>query len=192
VFSVQQSVSPPAASVETPRKVLPRRGLLRAALGSLLGLGLAAWGAATGLLAAAAARFLVPNLTNQPSHRFQVGLMRDFPPGSVETKYRQAHGVWLVHGTHRGQPRLFALRATCPHLGCMTRWDENRQRFLCPCHGSAFNKDGINLEGPAPHPLARVAIRAAEDGQLEIDLSRTFQEHLGQWSDPASFVTACP
>jgi cytochrome b6-f complex iron-sulfur subunit len=44
------------------------------------------------------------------------------------------------------------------------------------------------LEGPAPRPLERYAIRVAEDGQLEVDKSRLFQAELGQWKDPDSFV----
>jgi cytochrome b6-f complex iron-sulfur subunit len=28
----------------------------------------------------------------------------------------------------------------------------------------------------------------ADDGQLEVDKSKLFQEEIGQWSDPASFV----
>ena len=51
-------------------------------------------------------------------------------------------------------------------------------------------KDGINFEGPAPRPLERYAISIADDGQLEIDKSKSFQEELGQWNDPASYVTA--
>ena len=36
--------------------------------------------------------------------------------------------------------------------------------------------------------LERYSIRIADDGQLEIDKSRAFQEELGQWVDPDSFV----
>ena len=42
---------------------------------------------------------------------------------------------------------------------------------------------------PAPRPLERYAIRVADDGQVEIDKSRAFQEELGQWADAESFVT---
>ena len=56
------------------------------------------------------------------------------------------------------------------------------------CHGSGFYKDGVNFEGPAPRPLERYAIRVADDGQLEVDKSRKFNEELGQWADNSSFV----
>ena len=84
--------------------------------------------------------------------------------------------------------QIYALRTVCTHLGCTPNWLEGEQKFKCPCHGSGFYKDGINFEGPAPRPLERYAIRLADDGQIEIDKSKIFQEEIGQWTDPASFV----
>ena len=84
--------------------------------------------------------------------------------------------------------QLFALKSVCTHLGCTPNWLEAEQKFKCPCHGSGFYKDGINFEGPAPRPLERYIIGIADDGQVEIDKSRIFQEEMGQWSDPSSFV----
>jgi len=72
----------------------------------------------------------------------------------------------------------------------VTIWQASQRRFKCPCHGSGFYADGRNFEGPAPRALDRYAIRLTDDGQLEIDTSRTFQAELGQWNDPASYVPA--
>jgi cytochrome b6-f complex iron-sulfur subunit len=36
--------------------------------------------------------------------------------------------------------------------------------------------------------LERYAIRMAEDGMLEVDRSRKFQQEMGQWNDTASYV----
>ncbi len=80
------------------------------------------------------------------------------------------------------------LRTTCTHLGCITRWEASQQKFRCPCHGSGFSREGINIEGPAPRPLERCAIRLLADGQLEIDRGRTFQAQLGEWDHPESYV----
>ena len=46
----------------------------------------------------------------------------------------------------------------------------------------------MNFEGPAPRPLERARIVRAEDGQIVVDKSRKFQEQLGQWTDPESFL----
>jgi cytochrome b6-f complex iron-sulfur subunit len=165
-----------------------RRGVLRLMFGSASGLGFAALGAVGGLWTAAIGRFLFPNAVTAPPSTFRVGAPSDYPPGRVETKYREACGVWVVHGVYHGQRQIFALRTACTHLGCILTWQETEQKFQCSCHGSGFSRDGINVEGPAPRPLERCAIRIAGDGRLEIDTSRAFREERGEWSDPESYV----
>lgn len=134
------------------------------------------------------ARYMFPNILTEPPTRFKVGLPDSFSPGQVETKYVPQFGVWIVRYEYEGQPMIYALKAVCTHLGCTPNWLEAEQKFKCPCHGSGFYKDGVNFEGPAPRPLERYAISLADDGQLLVDKSRTFQQELGQWKDPASYV----
>ncbi len=167
---------------------LHRRELLGSLPGSALGLALAGLGGIAALWTAGIARFLTPNVTDQPPRTFKAGRPDQYADGQVETRYQPGHGVWVVRGRHGGRPQIFALRAACTHLGCVTQWHEGRQEFRCPCHGSAFTKEGKNVAGPAPRPLERCAIRLAEDGQIEIDTGRTFQEQLGEWDKPESFV----
>jgi cytochrome b6-f complex iron-sulfur subunit len=135
------------------------------------------------------ARFMFPNILIEPPTRFKVGFPDSYSPGQVETKYIPQFGVWIVRHEYDGQPMIYAIKSVCTHLGCTPNWLEAEQKFKCPCHGSGFYKDGINFEGPAPRPLERYAISMAEDGQLLVDKSRTFQEELRQWKDPSSFVT---
>jgi Rieske Fe-S protein len=61
-----------------------------------------------------------------------------------------------------------ALSATCTHLGCQVRWEKDKQRFLCPCHGGVYDAHGRVLEGPPPRPLDAVGVRidAASDAVL--------------------------
>jgi cytochrome b6-f complex iron-sulfur subunit len=134
------------------------------------------------------ARFMFPNILIEPPTRFKVGFPDQFAPGQVETKFIPQFGVWIVRYEFDGQPMVYALKSVCTHLGCTPNWLEAEQKFKCPCHGSGFYKDGVNFEGPAPRPLERYAISMAEDGQLLVDKSRTFQQELGQWKDAASYV----
>ncbi len=50
----------------------------------------------------------------------------------------------------------FGLNAVCPHLGCVVPWDQGAGKFVCPCHGSEYTKEGGLAKGPAPYPLALV------------------------------------
>ena len=183
-----QRIQPSSLAHTEPPMNPGRRSLLRAMFGSFVGLGFAALGVTGGLWAAATARFLSPNVVNQPPAKFKVGLPSDYPPGHVETKFKEPFGVWIVHGTYQGKAQIFALSTVCTHLGCMTNWQQGEQKFRCPCHGSGFSRDGINMEGPAPRALERYAIAIADNGQMEVDKSRTFQEELGQWLDPNGYV----
>jgi cytochrome b6-f complex iron-sulfur subunit len=177
-----------AAASKDPGVDKKRRGILRAMFGSFLGLGFTALGATGTLWTLGAARYMLPNVLVEPPNKFRAGYPRDYPPGSVETKFKDQHGVWLVREKYLGEEQIFALRTACTHLGCITLWQAGERKFKCPCHGSGFRPDGTNIEGPAPRPLERYAIRVAEDGQLEVDKSRIFREEMGQWADPASYV----
>lgn len=50
---------------------------------------------------------------------------------------------------------FIALYSVCTHLGCLPKWQDARNRFECPCHGSKFEEDGAYIEGPAPRGLDR-------------------------------------
>jgi cytochrome b6-f complex iron-sulfur subunit len=196
--TVEKAVAPPPAMPVRPVKPEPkakkagdeedRRGFLEIALGSFMAVGFSALAVTGGLGTLGLARYLFPNVLAEPPSKFKVGFKDGFPSGKVETKYVPQYGVWVVNGDFNGQQQIYALKTVCTHLGCTPSWLEAEQKFKCPCHGSGFYKDGINFEGPAPRPLERYAIRIADDGQVEIDKSRTFQEELGQWADPESFV----
>ncbi|MDP6555405.1 MAG: Rieske (2Fe-2S) protein [Pirellulaceae bacterium] len=135
------------------------------------------------------ARFMFPNILTEPPTKFKVGFPDDLAPGQVASKFKAQFGVWIVRTEYDGVPQIVALQSVCTHLGCTPNWLEGEQKFKCPCHGSGFYKDGVNFEGPAPRPLERYAIRLADDGQLEVDKSRTYKEEIGQWANTASYVT---
>ncbi|MGI9178761.1 MAG: Rieske 2Fe-2S domain-containing protein [Pirellulales bacterium] len=198
--ATEERVAPPrTVATLPPRPVKPakksadeaedRRSFLQLALGSAMAMGFTALSVTGGLFSLGLARFLFPNVLAEPPSKFKVGFKEGFPAGKVETKFVAQYGVWVVNSEFQGQQQIYALKTVCTHLGCTPSWLEAEQKFKCPCHGSGFYKDGINFEGPAPRPLERYAVRVADDGQLEIDKSKSFQEELGQWADPDSYVT---
>jgi Rieske Fe-S protein len=53
---------------------------------------------------------------------------------------------------------LFALRAECPHAGCILTWVPEDREAECPCHGSRFAGDGTVLHPPANSDIARYPV----------------------------------
>jgi cytochrome b6-f complex iron-sulfur subunit len=140
-----------------------------------------AWAAFTAGCASAVlagVRFLYPNVLQEPPTVFKIGTPDKFEEGNVYEQWKNEFGAWIV----KNNGELYAIRTVCTHLGCTPNWLEGEQKFKCPCHGSGFRKTGINFEGPAPRPLERFQIKLADDGQVEIDKGKKFQQELGQWT----------
>jgi cytochrome b6-f complex iron-sulfur subunit len=185
----------PAKPVPVPKRTTDetgRRSFLVTAITTLCSPYYLAWsilGVIGGVWSLAVARFMMPNMIVEPPMRFKIGTLSDYPAGTVSEKWKAERGIWIVNtDSYDGRSLVYALASVCTHLGCTPNWLEGEQKFKCPCHGSGFYINGINFEGPAPRPLERVGLRLAEDGSLEVDKSVKFQEELGQWQDPASYV----
>jgi Rieske Fe-S protein len=64
-----------------------------------------------------------------------------------------------------------ALSATCAHLGCRVKWDETQAKFLCPCHGGIYDRQGNVLAGPPPRGLERLNVRVnPQTAELEVEV----------------------
>lgn len=136
-----------------------------------------------GAMSLAAARFFFPRVLFEPKTRFSIGYPTDFAPG-VDTRFQQERGIWVV----RDAQGLFVLLAKCTHLGCTPDWKETDNKFKCPCHGSGFDMEGVNFEGPAPRPLDRVLVEVDAEGRLIVDKAVMFPYE--KWEDPRARVMA--
>ena len=161
---------------------LDRRGFMRWSIP----VGWAAFSAATASSLLATARFMFPNVLFEPPQAFKVGFPSEFNVGEVDTRFKDAFGVWIV----RDPDKFYALISVCTHLGCSPNWLAAENKFKCPCHGSGFYKSGMNFEGPAPRPLERARIVLADDGQILVDKSTKFQQEKGEWEKAESFLKA--
>jgi cytochrome b6-f complex iron-sulfur subunit len=147
------------------------------------------WCAVTGFLTAwffAFLRFFLPRTLFEPPTIFKIGYPSDYSLG-VDTKWQQKYRIWV----DRTPDRLFVIFARCTHLGCTPDWKASENKFKCPCHGSGYDSEGINFEGPAPRPMDRAHVELAPDGQIIVDVSRLFQWPKGQpsrFNDPGSFL----
>ena len=58
---------------------------------------------------------------------------------------------------------FFAFSKVCTHLGCLVKYDKERQLFICPCHAGIFDLEGNVVSGPPPRPLQKFAVRVDGD-----------------------------
>ncbi len=120
-------------------------------------------------------RFFLPNTLFEPATTFKVGYASDYGLG-VDTKWQQKYRIWV----DRTPDRLFVIYARCTHLGCTPDWKPAENKFKCPCHGSGYDSEGINFEGPAPRPMDRAKIELAPDGQIVVNVAKLYQQPKGQ------------
>ena len=131
-------------------------------------------------------RFFLPRTLFEPNTVFKIGYPSDYALG-VDTKWQQKYRIWV----DRTPDRLFVIYARCTHLGCTPDWKPSENKFKCPCHGSGYDSEGVNFEGPAPRPMDRAHVDVAPDGQIVVDVSRLYQWPKGQpshFNDPGAFL----
>jgi cytochrome b6-f complex iron-sulfur subunit len=114
-------------------------------------------------------RFFFPRTLFEPKSVFSIGFPADFSLG-VETKFQKDWRIWVV----KEPDRLFVIYAKCTHLGCTPDWKSADNKFKCPCHGSGYDSEGVNFEGPAPRPMDRCHVELDATGQIIVDSSRLF------------------
>jgi len=132
-------------------------------------------------------RFFLPRTLFEPPTVFKIGYPSDYALG-VDTKWQQKYRIWV----DRTPDRLFVIYARCTHLGCTPDWKASENKFKCPCHGSGYDNEGVNFEGPAPRPMDRAHVELAPDGQIVVDVSRLYQWPKGQashFSDTGSYLS---
>jgi cytochrome b6-f complex iron-sulfur subunit len=132
-------------------------------------------------------RFFFPRALYEPNTVFSAGFPSDFSIG-IDQRYLMTNRVWIV----REPDRLFAIFARCTHLGCTPEWKSAENKFKCPCHGSGYDSEGVNFEGPAPRPMDRALLTLDPTGQIVVDTSRLFvndpRAGVNHFNDPGAFL----
>jgi cytochrome b6-f complex iron-sulfur subunit len=131
-------------------------------------------------------RFFFPRTLFEPKTMFRIGYPSDFGFG-VDTKFQNQYRIWVVRNTEG----IFVISAICTHLGCTPDWKASENKFKCPCHGSGYDPEGVNFEGPAPRPMDRAHVELDPEGQIVVDLSRLYKWPKGersQFNDPGAII----
>ncbi|MFN2577306.1 MAG: ubiquinol-cytochrome c reductase iron-sulfur subunit [Pyrinomonadaceae bacterium] len=131
-------------------------------------------------------RFFLPRAIFEPSSTFKIGFPGDYALG-VDTKYQQMYRIWV----DKTSDRLFVVYARCTHLGCTPDWKASENKFKCPCHGSGYDSEAINFEGPAPRPMDRAHVELDAEGQIVVDVSKLYKWPKGEkneFNDPGAYI----
>jgi cytochrome b6-f complex iron-sulfur subunit len=73
---------------------------------------------------------------------------------------------------------IMAIYQVCVHLGCLVPYIPSEKRFICPCHGSTYERDTQYVRGPAPRNLDQFPVKVV-NGNITVNtgLRRTGNPH---------------
>jgi menaquinol-cytochrome c reductase iron-sulfur subunit len=82
--------------------------------------------------------------------------------------------VWLIRQPQEAKTPVLALSSECPHLGCAVNLTADGKSFLCPCHTSAFDLEGMQKNAVPPRPMDRleVEITTGDDPEVRVKFQR--------------------
>jgi cytochrome b6-f complex iron-sulfur subunit len=147
------------------------------------------WAGITGFLTVCYLMFVrnfLPRAIFEPSSTFKVGFPGDYALG-VDTKWQQQYRIWV----DKTSDRVFVIYARCTHLGCTPDWKASENKFKCPCHGSGYDSEGINFEGPAPRPMDRAEVKLDAEGQIVVNTAKLYRWPKGEkdeFNDPGAYI----
>ena len=125
-------------------------------------------------------RFLYSVATLQIGYLF----LRVLKPGKSQATQQQMYEAGQISFFEKGRVYPFssenfflyrlddggfmALSSKCTHLGCTVQYQAGQGGFECPCHASAFKKNGEVLSPPATRPLDYLPVKI-EDQKVWVD-----------------------
>ena len=84
--------------------------------------------------------------------------------------------IGAVYAQRIEEKKVLVLHSTCPHAGCSVSYAGDAEQYHCPCHNSAFNKVGKQVdlpgkENPSPRPMDELKVHQEmleENGEIWI------------------------
>src|SRR5262245_12602710 len=90
-------------------------------------------------------------------HQFPVSV--DIVDAWTRSPAQRVGTVFLTRLKSDREPKVIALSSVCPHLGCAVDFIAKDGQFECPCHASAFTKDGAKTYGPSLRGLDPLGVK---------------------------------
>jgi cytochrome b6-f complex iron-sulfur subunit len=117
----------------------------------------------------------------KPKQLFYAGDINSFQTNSV-TVFRG--GRFFLARLEDGG--FLALSLRCTHLGCSIEWEDDKNRFICPCHASAFEINGNVQNPPAPSALDYFPV-VIQNGKIMVDIGKKLTRNRFS-KDQAAYV----
>ncbi|MGA8571073.1 MAG: Rieske (2Fe-2S) protein [Desulfobaccales bacterium] len=127
---------------------MQRRGFLKV-LASLLGL------SAVGAFAYPLFRYLLPVEAALGPKNLSIPL-GEVPVNATKELMFGSTPIIVLDIPDKG---YLAFSRVCTHLGCLVKFNKEKQEFICPCHAGTFDLEGNVVSGPPPKPLRKFAVK---------------------------------
>ncbi len=94
-----------------------------------------------------------PGPSEEPLRPGQVALpLKSLRPGARTVVDVAGNPVEVVRSADGVSARMLR----CTHMGCIVRWKEQTDEYVCPCHDGRYDEAGNVVAGPPPLPLRPV------------------------------------
>ncbi len=151
-------------------------GAISALIAAILAIPVVGFASAAGWRSSTPLRLLGESVapTLRGSGWVSVGNLNDFEVGVPErvTFSRAIVDGWVSRDVElaafvyrRREDKVVAFDIHCTHLGCPLSYVSGARRFLCPCHGGQFSREGNVVSGPPPRPMLQYTTKI-EDGEV--------------------------
>ena len=76
--------------------------------------------------------------------------------------------VGAVYLRKTAEDQVQAIHVVCPHAGCSVQYQEDGNKFFCPCHSASFDMSGARLDetSPSPRDLDTLEVEIREDNEV--------------------------
>ena len=98
------------------------------------------------------------------------------PRAITELAAVEVGGTFLFHYPGGDDPAILvrltdievvSFSQKCTHLGCVVYYEQEEQRWHCPCHEGNFEaRTGAVISGPPTRPLGRIDVEVRADGMI--------------------------
>jgi menaquinol-cytochrome c reductase iron-sulfur subunit len=109
-------------------------------------------------------RFVVPPTREPDEVTVPLADYKDMPAHAARG-FAWGNKPGFIQRTEAGD--FVALVGVCTHLDCNVTFVADRRRFYCACHEGWYDENGLNVAGPPPTPLRRLAV-SVEGGSMII------------------------